>query len=202
MIHITSNLNQCAKSVFETNDYKLCRDIVLSEVGFLIAHDKKNVIVAIRESGIPIKGSPIAEKKIIDTIIENIGTNKKLQVALAILIADANEESNSNLDDGLELSEAGTNAKGNGGSKVNGETVTAIASGIGSIFGFAKSVKDAKAEKEANKNQLLASLLAAKQGGGSSNNTALFVILGILGLAIAGGIVYYAMSAPKIPIKA
>jgi hypothetical protein len=215
MIHIHSEFNGKFPDFVACRDKSLCTDAVLSEIGFLIAHDRANVIYAIRASGIKLE-SPLTHKKIVDAIIDNIGINKKLQTALAVLIVHANSDDQENFSN-TNSSFWGSKKKKDktvGGSTTvptldqvmgtgdksndnTSETIGQVSSAIGSIFAFATAIKQADTEKQANKQQLMSSILAAQQGGGKTNNTALYVVLGILGLGLLGTIGYFIYKSSK-----
>jgi hypothetical protein len=96
-------------------------------------------------------------------------------------------------------------ATSGGNVTVGSDPVSAIAGAIGSIFSFATSFKDADTQKNVEKSKLMQSVMAYKtaqlgSGSGSSNNTALYVIGGILVLgAILTGVYFYSKSNSSIP---
>jgi hypothetical protein len=219
--------NSSFSGFVKSKDISLSKDAIISELGFLVAHDRKNVVMVITHAGIPLP-KKVTDEAVIHAIIENIGGNKKLQKGLAYMMVENNapeqvsnfgegitdwvdrfktgtlsdeEKSKAGIGSGDVVHDASQGAKGLTAEQ-KGAVAGSVADAIGSIFGFLKANKEAKAQKETDKNQLLQALLMAKQGGGKKSNTALYVILAILGLGILGTVIYFAKKSKPITAPA
>ena len=203
----------------KSKDMSLSKDSIISELGILLAYDRKDVITVVEGSGVPLPRNP-SNENIAHAIIENIGGNRKLQKGLAYLIVESNEPETVSNDTGdildwvnkaktntltdKEKADAGLISKG--GDKLTpadkGAIAGSVADAIGSIFGFAKSVKDAKSQKESDKSQLIQAMLLAKSGGGKKSNTGLWITLTIVGIAVIGTVLFFTLKKPVVKVPA
>lgn len=168
---------------------------ILNEIADLIAYHKPQVIEALNASGVLTKENA-SDKKVIDSIVDNVSKNRKLQAGLGYLIVQkqtTEKESGGDGDSssgggflaglfgssagGSAVQGAGEGAAGGAGAGPIGAIVGAVAGAVKGIFEFKAAKTNAKAQADAQRMQL-AQMVLAKKGG--SNNTALYVGLGLL----------------------
>jgi hypothetical protein len=185
---------------YMSKDTQLTKDLIFSEIAKIIATKRKKVVAALKEIGIKFSKSP-TDKEIVDAIINNIGEDRRVDIAVSYLIAEENkkhEEKFSNAGGFWEWAKGLVGAASDESTDTDktkadttaagGSTVGAIADTIGIIFGFAQSVKEGQSQREADKAALMQQLIALKTAktSGSGNNTLIYVVLG---LVVVGGLV-------------
>jgi hypothetical protein len=165
MIYVIRDFYSNFSAATSGKDADSQRDMLISEIGDLIAHDKKDVAEALSTVGIKTDESE-SNKKIIAKIVNNF-SNEKLQLALSYLIANKHG-----------LSVATENKEG------IKNPVKAISEGMALL------VKDI-ADKKITSQQFVESLTqsADAQGGEEKSNAGLFIGLGIAAVVI--GAIYY-----------
>jgi hypothetical protein len=154
-----------------TQDVPLALNVLASEIADIIKNYPNTVAKAVINSGIKIS-TPISQKDLVSILVNNLDKNALLRQNIASLIAvntNAIEMpehlSIEGFQQGLEsIKNIGKNtAEGSGAGPV-GAIVSGVSSAIGSVFGFLKSSKDAKAQKEAMQLQIMQQLNQDKKG--------------------------------------
>ncbi len=170
------------------------RKMILNEIGELIHFHRGHAITALNEAGIQTN-KDAKDKEITDKLAEGLRTNPKLVEILSTYIAHFNvsgeQYMNADHEGGHESAGAAA-ANGAIGGAATGGVIGSIAGAIGSIFGFAKSSKDAKTQSEADKNALALALISARnQNGGGSSTGKTIGIVAVVSIAI-GTAIYFA----------
>lgn len=150
-----------------SNDKQMQKDILLSEIHKILHKNPKSLIEALKNAGVDVP-SRISNRHLVHLVVEAVYENAKFRENVGLLISE-NQHSNFSNGDGA-------------GSKIlsgasSGGVVGSIAGAVDSIFGFAKSKTDAKAQKEADKQRLLLSLAEDKK---KSNLLPIIIIASVL----------------------
>ncbi len=90
MIYLHHDLYSNFSSSLKSGDLELSTDILVNEISDFIVFDTKNIVQALNKAGIK-SSEDETDEELVDSIIENISTNKKLAKTLAFIIANANE---------------------------------------------------------------------------------------------------------------
>lgn len=182
---------------YMSKDREITKDLIFNELAQIIVTKRKDVITMLTEIGIKFSKKP-TDKEIVDAIIDNLSDDRRVDIVVAYLISEKNkkyEESFSNAGGEfwtklLGYISGGGSTAGSGTTTTTGGTSTigGIAGIISSIFSYAQSAKEIKAQKEADKQALLQQILAYKTAkeGSKGSNTAVYVILG---LVVVGGLI-------------
>ena len=167
-------------------DTNLTMDMLINELSTLIVKSKPRVVEMMNAAGVPVSKN-ISDTALANRVIDNAEKNNKVRHGIAYLISEKHDLLNYSNNTGGDIL-AGIKAGGSGGTPA--DPVSAIAAGVGSIFGFLKSHKDAKAAKAEAKSQLAMQILAQK--GGSKMSTGAWIGIGVGVAALLGTVVFFA----------
>lgn len=149
-------------------EYK--KDVILDEIARMIELDKPTVISLLKESGYSV--SPKASKKeVINRVVHALYASKQFRSDISKIISNQSKQSYSNFAAAI---------------------VGAVSGAVDSIFGFAKSSKDAKIEEERTKQQMYDKLLTNNE---QRNWIPVIVIGGVL--LIGGVVAFFALRNKK-----
>lgn len=191
--------------VWRSKDVEITNELIKDELAWLIANKRKEVIAMLKEVGITIDNKA-KDEKIIDAVLDN-RDNVRLHTGIAYLITKRHEPEMEKFSGLLTDEDAPSSGSSSSSDNETGglgsifgsmNPVSAVANAISSVFGFAQSAKEAKAQKEHDRAELIQSVMAyktAKAGGGGSNTT-LYIILG---LVVVGGLIaaYFLVNKAK-----
>jgi hypothetical protein len=186
-----------------SNDKEMTKDILISEIHKILHKNPKSLIEALKNSGVDVP-SRISNNHLVHLVVEAVYENAKFRENVAYLITENNHSNFSNANgellekfkswfankgEGSDSTETAGEAVGKvlGGAS-SGGVVGAVAGAVNSIFGFAKSKSDAKAQKEADKQKLLLSLSEDKK---KSNLVPIIIIASVL--LIGGAIAFVSL---------
>ena len=162
-------------------DTNLTMDMLINELSTLIVKSKPKVVEMMNAAGVPVSKN-ISDTALANRVIDNAEKNNKVRHGLAYLISEKHDLLNYSNSTGADSSKAGAS----GGI----DPVSAVAAAVGSIFGFLKSHKDAKAAKADAKSKLAAQILAQK--GGSKMSTGAWIGIGVGVAALLGTVMFFA----------
>lgn len=169
----------------KSKDSEMTKDIVFSEIRKILETNPSILIEGLNKSGISTPKN-VSKKQLINLVVENLYSNNKFQKKISEIIANGHNDKYSNFDLG-SLVEGGTDAtKKTAEGAAGGGVVGAVAGAIGSIFGTVGKFKDAKTQKEADKQKLM---LAILQGDEKKTNYVPIII--ISSILIVGGIIAF-----------
>jgi len=192
-----------------SNDIEMTKDVVLSKIYHLIDKEPNELISSLKISGVKISDTA-SKRELIDKSIDALYSNKTFQREVSKHIAVTSpkfingtvttpEFSNGSGDIMEKLSGlfGGGGSGGEGGSSggggstmpqvtVGADPISAIAGAIGSIFSFASAKTNKNAQKDADKNKLIQSLL---QDDDKKTNWLPIVIIG--GVLLIGGAIAF-----------
>lgn len=151
-----------------SKDKEMTKDVVLSKLHRLIKDDKSLLIDALNKSGYSVKDNA-SEKQLVDKSIDALYDSKEFQKNFSYIIAS---EGHSNIDGSGSTTPQIT---------VGSDAVSAIAGAVGSIFSFASAKTNKNAQKESDKNRMIAGLLQDEK----KTNWLPIVIIG--GVLLIGG---------------
>ncbi len=193
---------------YKSNDVEIRKDLLFSQIGQLIAKDKKKVISVFKEVGVTIPKNA-SDKDVVDAIIKN-SDNRRMHIGIAYLIYEQNKkefENHSNVGGLLGGLLGGSDVADDDNTVTSGKTTTtatdssgnvvsAIAGAVGSIFGYAKTAKEAQAQKESDRSALMQAAFAyktakASQGSNSKSNTVWWIVGGIVVVGAIGLTIYF-----------
>jgi hypothetical protein len=182
-----------------SNDKDMTKDVVLSEVHKILDKSPEILIETLNKSGQAVSKN-VSKRDLVHLTVENLYDNADFRNNISAVIIGGNEEGYNNADGALMSKLQGLFSKGGssdsgassgGGSApqvtVGADPISAIAGAIGSVFSFAKSKGDAKAQKESDKRKLTMSLLS--DDGSKKTNWLPIVLIG--GILLIGGAVAY-----------
>jgi hypothetical protein len=141
------------------------------------------LIDALNNSGIATP-STISKRELIHKVVEALYESEKFRENVSKFVIEENESYNNG--DGKGVSSIMEGLSKTGGGAASGGVVGAIAGAVDSIFGTVGKFKEAKTQKQADKNKLLASILEDKP---KKTNYLPIIIIG--GVLLIGGIVAY-----------
>lgn len=188
-----------------SNDKEMQKDILLSEIHKILHKNPKSLIEALKNSGVDVP-SRISNKHLVHLVVEAVYENAKFRENIALLIAENQTSNFSNANGELvdkikaffqerkasKDSDSSDSTDSKGGVAVGGGVVGAVAGAVNSIFGFAKSKSDAKAQKEADKQKLILALSEDKK---KSNLLPIIIIASVL--LIGGAIAVVSLRSKK-----
>lgn len=179
-------------SALLSKDNKMAKNVFLSELHKLLNENPKAVVDVLKANGINASYN-IDKKHLIHLTIENLYDNKKFRKDLTqVVFANKNSVAYSNADGQIAQwfqQKLANKSEGLGdgaekiGSGASGGVVGAVAGAVDSVFGFFKSKSDAKAQKEADKQKLIQSII--EKSGQKKTNWLPIVIIGSI-LLIGG----------------
>lgn len=198
MIYGGDMMSNFAGSMF-AKDKNMTKDVILSEVHKLIDKNPDVLIATLKESDVKVKDR-YSKKELISLTVENLYDNDKFRMNVSKLIGGGYSSNYSSADgkfiDKLKgifggSDSTSTDAKSDGNStapKVNigADPISAIANAVGSIFGTVGKFKEAKTQKEADKQKLIQSML--DDSNKKRNYLPIVIISGVL---LIGGLVAY-----------
>ena len=198
MIYGGDMMSNFAGSMF-AKDKDMTKDVILSEVHKLLDKNPDVLIATLRESDVKAKDS-YSKEELISIVVDNLYDNDKFRKNVSKLIENGYKSNYSNADgkfmDKLKgiFSGGGDTPGGTGtdaiskigGGATSGGVVGAIAGAVDSIFGTVGKFKEAKNQKEADKQKLIQSMLADSKP--KRNYLPIVLISGVL---LIGGIVAY-----------
>lgn len=201
MIYEGNSFHNFAGSMFSA-DKNMTKDVLFSELHRLIDTEPEVVSKTLKDSGVYVPNKP-NKKKLIHLTVENLYENKTFRSKISNVIGSKMDSSDINYSnvigagatrsahvnkvavDSGRLPIGGSKATQGVGKVIGGGGIVGSVSGaIDSIFGFAKSKTEAKAQKESDKQRLIQSLLQNKQG--KTNWLPIVLISSVL---LIGGIV-------------
>jgi len=180
-----------------SNDIEMTKDVVLSKIYHLIDKEPNELISSLKISGVKISDTA-SKRELIDKSIDALYSNKLFQREVSKHIAVTSPKFSNGSGDlmgklsglfgGGGDSEGGS---GGGGSTtpqvtVGADPISAIAGAIGSIFSFASAKTNKNAQKDADKNKLIQSLLQDQE---KKTNWLPIVIIG--GVLLIGGAIAF-----------
>jgi hypothetical protein len=187
-------------SFVENNDLPGASDIVMSELGNIVANKKADFVYLLNSSGVPANLS-MSEQELIEIYSKNVGGNKKLLIGSAYLINHHNKTMGA--DGSSEVDDLGVKRTYDvlyaNFSDADGGAVTAIAQGVGEIAKFgqgalAQSRGARKTQAASAKQTMLQTALEQKaKKSEEGSKTTKYVIIGAISLVaiIAIGLVVY-----------
>jgi hypothetical protein len=147
-----------------SQDNDMAKDVLLSEIHKVLDKNPEVLIDALNNSGIATP-STISKRELIHKVVEALYESEKFRENVSKFVIEGNEQDSSNFV-GAIIATAGTT--------------------IGAIFKGVQNRNKTKAQKEADKKKLLASLLEDKP---KKTNYLPIIIIG--GVLLIGGIVAY-----------
>ncbi len=196
------------RTMEKSGNSEAMRERLLAEMAALIGDHKESVIEAMQASGVLIPSSS-STRRVVDSLVQNLPTNKRLQSGMAYLMADRNELLGEEASGGGGDAVAGTAAGAAGGAGLGpvdvvagtaagaaggaglgpvGAIIGGITGAIGSIFS-AKAAKEQRAAQEDANRVALLQILANR---GKTSNTGLYIALGVVGVLAVVGIIILA----------
>jgi len=185
MINIVHDFYSNFNNALLSKDDKLTLDMLISELSTLIVKNKQRVIEMMNAAGVKTNKG-ISDTALANKIIDNAENNNKVRHGISFLIAEKHDlmnYSNTVTDDLKEGLKTGTSAG------APADPVSAIAAGVGSIFGFLKSNKDGKNAKADAKNQLTMQILAQRGSKKMSTGSIIAIVGGVV--AVLGITLYF-----------
>ena len=205
MIYGGDMMSNFAGSMF-AKDKDMTKDVILSEVHKLLDKNPDVLIATLRESDVKAKDS-YSKEELISLVVDNLYDNDKFRKNVSKLIENGYKSNYSNADGkfmdklkgifsgggdtpggtGTDAKSIGTDAISKVGSgATSGGIFGAVAGAVDSIFGTVGKFKEAKNQKEADKQKLIQSMLADSKP--KRNYLPIVLISGVL---LIGGIVAY-----------
>lgn len=158
------NMMSNFSGAINSQDNDMAKDVLLSEIHKVLDKKPEVLIDALNNSGIATP-STISKRELIHKVVEALYESEKFRDNISKFVIEGNEQDSSNFV-GAIISAAGTT--------------------IGAIFKGVQNKNQTKAQKEADKNKLLASILEDKP---KKTNYLPIIIIG--GVLLIGGIVAY-----------
>ena len=159
MVYLDNDFYSSMVANRKNGNIKTNRQEIIAQIADLISTKKSEVIEALNASGVPV--TPKATSRVVvNALVKNLPTNKKLQMGIAYLIAQKN--------DLLIEKKAGFGEKtaqgAVGGAQAGpvGAIVGAVAGAVGDVFSYKAAKENRAAQDDANR----AALIAAKSGYG------------------------------------
>ena len=176
------------RTMEKSGNSEAMRERLLAEIAALIGDHKESVIEAMQASGVLIPSSS-STRRVVDSLVQNLPTNKRLQSGMAYLMADRNEllgeDASGNNAEGGTAAGAAAGAAGGAGLGPVGAIIGGITGAIRSIF----SAKAAKEQREAQEDANRVALLQILANRGKTSNTGLYIALGVVGVLAVVGII-------------
>lgn len=204
----------------KTHDIVNANRVIMSELGHVLVKDRENFVTLLRYADVPANEHE-TDAQLIETFVDNIGSNRKLMVGASFLINQHNKQVG--FDGEEEISDAGVKAvhkcmfnyfNGPCYSNANGTAIGAVAGAVGELSkvggqalqGRQKQktgVMDSLQKKQDAKDAMVQSVLdqrraqqeaAQKKAADKAKNKKILIIAtaSVLGIAlIAGGIYWY-----------
>jgi hypothetical protein len=147
-----------------SQDNDMAKDVLLSEIHKVLDKNPEVLIDALNNSGIATP-STISKRELIHKVVEALYESEKFRDNISKFVIEGNEEESSNF---------------------VGAIIAAAGTTIGAIFSGVKNRNKSKAQKEADKNKLLATVLSDEP---KKTNYLPIIIIG--GVLLIGGIVAY-----------
>jgi hypothetical protein len=158
------NMMSNFSGAINSQDNDMAKDVLLSEIHKVLDKNPEVLIDALNNSGIATP-STISKRELIHKVVEALYESEKFRENVSKFVIEGNEQDSSNFV-GAIIATAGTT--------------------IGAIFKGVQNRNKTKAQKEADKKKLLASLLEDKP---KKTNYLPIIIIG--GVLLIGGIVAY-----------
>jgi hypothetical protein len=158
------NMMSNFSGAINSQDNDMAKDVLLSEIHKVLDKNPEVLIDALNNSGIATP-STISKRELIHKVVEALYESEKFRENVSKFVIEGNEQDSSNFV-GAIIATAGTT--------------------IGAIFKGVQNRNKTKAQKEADKKKLLASLLEDKPK--KTNYLPIIIISGVL---LIGGIVAY-----------
>ena len=158
------NMMSNFSGAINSQDNDMAKDVLLSEIHKVLDKNPEVLIDALNNSGIATP-STISKRELIHKVVEALYENEKFRENISKFVIEGNEQESSNFV-GAIIATAGTT--------------------IGAIFKGVQNKNQTKAQKEADKRKLTASLLEDKP---KKTNYLPIIIIG--GVLLIGGIVAY-----------
>jgi len=195
--------------IMRSNDQQTAQDFVTSEIAYLIAYRKKDLINQMKRAGYSVPNN-VSDATLINLIAQYAGRDIKMNDALAGMIADRHrrEEISSADGDTTTAPVKTTPAAGastqtstsQGGSSSGGGwgIVSTIGNLIGGIFDYSGDKKTAQAQIETQKMALAQQVLAMRSQPQTDSNTKYVLIFaGIAALGLISLIAYSVLKKKK-----
>ena len=177
------NMMSNFSGAINSQDNDMAKDVLLSEIHKVLDKNPEVLIDALNNSGIATP-STISKRELIHKVVEALYESEKFRENVSKFVIEENESYNNG--DGKGVSSIMEGLSKTGGGAASGGVVGAIAGAVDSIFGTVGKFKEAKTQKQADKNKLLASILEDKP---KKTNYLPIIIIG--GVLLIGGIVAY-----------
>ena len=158
------NMMSNFSGAINSQDNDMAKDVLLSEIHKILDKNPEVLIEALNNSGIATS-STISKRELIHKVVEALYESEKFRDNVSKFVIEGNEQESSNFV-GAIIATAGTT--------------------IGAIFSGVQNRNKNKAQKEADKKKLVASLLEDKP---KKTNYLPIIIIG--GVLLIGGIVAY-----------
>ena len=158
------NMMSNFSGAINSQDNDMAKDVLLSEIHKVLDKNPEVLIDALNNSGIATP-STISKRELIHKVVEALYENEKFRENISKFVIEGNEQESSNFV-GAIIATAGTT--------------------IGAIFKGVQNKNQTKAQKDADKRKLTASLLEDKPK--KTNYLPIIIISGVL---LIGGIVAY-----------
>lgn len=172
------------RTMEKSGNSEAMRERLLAEIAALIGDHKESVIEAMQASGVLIPSSS-STRRVVDSLVQNLPTNKRLQSGMAYLMADRNELLGEDASGNNAVGGTAAGAAGGAGLGPVGAIIGGITGAIGSIF----SAKAAKEQREAQEDANRVALLQILANRGKTSNTGLYIALGVVGVLAVVGII-------------
>ena len=158
------NMMSNFSGAINSQDDDMAKDVLLSEIHKILDKNPEILIEALNNSEIATS-STISKRELIHKVVEALYESEKFRDNISKFVIEGNEEESSNF---------------------VGAIIAAAGTTIGAIFSGVQNRNKSKAQKEADKKKLVASLLEDKP---KKTNYLPIIIIG--GVLLIGGIVAY-----------
>lgn len=158
------NMMSNFSGAINSQDNDMAKDVLLSEIHRILDKNPKVLIEALNNSGIATS-STISKRELIHKVVEALYESEKFREIISKNVIEGNEQEGSNF---------------------VGAIIAAAGTTLGAIFKGVQNKNQTKAQKEADKRKLVASLLQDEPK--KTNYLPIIIISGVL---LIGGIVAY-----------